>query len=188
MAIDPSGLRILVYPDAALRKRASPVGEVTAEVREVAARMIELMRAEEGIGLAATQVGVPWRFFVADVPEADGRSASADPPTATGGVRVYINPVLSEPSGPVEPAEEGCLSLPEVLGEVQRPREITISAMDVEGRRFVARAAGLLARCWQHEVDHLDGVLILDRMTQMSRLKNRSAVRDLERAAAKESR
>lgn len=183
MAADPSELVVLRYPHAALRRRAQAVPEVTPEIRAAATRMIGLMREEQGIGLAATQVGIPWRFFVADVPASDGRSSEAEPATATDGARVYINPVLSEAAGPVEPAEEGCLSIPDVHGDVLRPREVTITATDLEGKRFTARASGLLARCWQHEVDHLDGVLILDRMTQLSRLKNRSAVRDLERAA-----
>ncbi len=186
MPVDPASLRILMYPHPSLRRRAAPVEAVTDEVRVVAARMIELMRAEEGVGLAAPQVGLPWRLFVADVPPAENRSATSDPPTASDGPRVYVNPVLSEPIGPVEPGEEGCLSIPEIHGDVLRPSEITISATDLEGRRFTSAGAGLLARCWQHEVDHLDGVLILDRMTHMSRLKNRAAVRDIERAAAAE--
>ena len=104
--------------------------------------------------------------------------------TATDGPRVYINPVLSEPLGAPVAAEEGCLSLPEIRGDVLRSEGITISALDVEGQPFTQRAAGLLARCWQHEFDHLNGVLIIDRMLQMSRLKNRSAIRALERDAS----
>jgi peptide deformylase len=143
--------------------------------------MVELMRKEEGIGLAAPQVGLPWRLFIADVPPTDGRSAEADPPTATQGVQVYINPRLAAPTGAPEAAEEGCLSLPDIRGEVIRPPMITISAINLEGQPFTRTAAGLLARCWQHEMDHLDGTLIIDKFTQMSRLKNRSAIRDLER-------
>lgn len=172
-----------MYPDPALRRKCDPIPAVTDEVRAVAARLIELMRREEGVGLAAPQVGLAWRMFVADVPPGDTRSPDADPPTATRAPMVCINPVLSSPLGPVEPYEEGCLSIPEVQGDVLRPTGITLTATDPDGKEFTARAGGLLARCWQHEVDHLDGVLILDRMTQMSRLKNRAAVRDLERAA-----
>jgi peptide deformylase len=182
MAVDAGALRILLYPHPSLRRRGEPIGEVTDEVRAVAARLIELMREAEGVGLAGPQVGLAWRIFVADVPAADGRSPDSDPPTATDGPRVYINPVLSEPIGQVEAGEEGCLSIPDILGDVLRPLAISISATDLEGRRFSSAGAGLLARCWQHEVDHLDGVLILDRMTQMSRLKNRAAIRDMERA------
>ncbi len=147
--------------------------------------MISLMQEAEGIGLAAPQVGLPWRMFVAHVPESpeDERSVGSDPPTATPAPVVYINPVLSLPEGIVEPYDEGCLSLPNISGEVLRPPRITISATDLEGRPFTSRGAGLLARCWQHEIDHLDGVLILDRMSQLSRLRARRAIRELERSA-----
>jgi peptide deformylase len=181
----PANLRILNYPDPALRRRAMPVTQVTPEVREVAARMIELMREAEGIGLAAPQVGLPWRLFVAHVPPTEDRSPESDPVTATTSARVYVNPVLSAPVGVPEPFDEGCLSLPDITGEVLRPPTITISATDLDGRAFTQTAGGLLARCWQHELDHLDGVLIIDRMTQMSRLKNRSALRDLEKRKSK---
>jgi peptide deformylase len=186
MALDPRTLTLQTYPAPVLRKKAQPVSgvpPVNEEVRAVAARMIEVMRQEEGIGLAAPQIGLPWRMFVVDVPPTDGRSTESDPPTATHGTQVYINPVLSHPAGAPVAFEEGCLSLPEIRGEVLRPPVITITAVDLEGRTFTRTAGGLLARCWQHENDHLDGVLIIDRMTQMSRIKNRSAIRDLERDA-----
>lgn len=175
-------LGLVHYPDEVLRRKAKPVDAVTDEVRAVAQRMLEIMRAEEGIGLAAPQVGLSWRLFVADVPEDEekGRAASGDLHAATAGPVVYINPVLSQPEGPVEPFNEGCLSLPDIRGDVLRPPIITIEATNLEGRRFTQRAAGLLARCWQHELDHLDGVLIIDRMTQPFRVKNRAAIKRLE--------
>ena len=183
MSVDPSILSILHFPDAVLRRRGSDVAEVTDEVRRVAERMIELMFQAEGIGLAAPQVGLSWRMFVAHVPAVEGRSTEVEPPTATASPRVYINPVLSEARGEVVSYEEGCLSLPDIRGDVLRPEVITITATGLDGERFTSTGAGLLARCWQHEFDHLDGVLIIDRMTQMSRLKNRSAIRELERDA-----
>lgn len=183
MPVDPATLGIFHYPAAVLRRRAAEVPEVTAEVRAVAKRMIELMFEAEGIGLAAPQVGLPWRLFVAHVPPSEGRSAEGDPLSATASPVVYINPVLSDPQGAVESYEEGCLSLPDISGEVLRPPIVTITATDLEGQRFTRTAAGLLARCWQHETDHLEGILIIDRMTQMSRLKNRLAVRRLEKDA-----
>lgn len=183
MPVDPANLTIAYYPDPILRRRASEVPEVNGEVRAVAARMIELMFEADGIGLAAPQVGLSWRLFVAHVPATDDRSATSDPPTATAEPTVYINPVLSAPLGDLVPYEEGCLSLPDIRGDVRRPEHITITATNLKCERFTATAAGLLARCWQHEADHLDGVLILDKMSQMSRLKNRSAVRQLEREA-----
>lgn len=183
MAVDPSTLRILLYPERILRQRAADIPVVTDEVRTVAERMIELMREAEGVGLAAPQVGLPWRMFVADVPPAENRSHLSDPPTATPGPVVYINPVITDRRDPVEPLEEGCLSLPDIRGDVVRPAVVSLTATDLTGRSFSQTAGGLLARCWQHEYDHLEGVLIIDRMTQLSRMKNRTAVRELERAA-----
>ena len=170
-------LRILLYPDPALRRRGEALSEVTDRVRAVAARMIELMHQAEGIGLAAPQVGMPWRLFVVDLPEDETRSAVADPPTATKGPLVCINPTLADAEGPPEPCEEGCLSLPDIRGDVIRAPIITLNATDPDGKPFTLRAGGLLSRCFQHEYDHLDGVLIIDKMTQMSRMKNRAAIR-----------
>lgn len=180
---DPSKLTIIHYPAPVLRAKASPVASVTEHVRAVAERMVELMRKAEGIGLAAPQVGLSWRMFVVDVPSGERYKASATPPEASDGVEVYINPVLSKPEGAPMLLEEGCLSLPDIRGEVLRPPTITITATGLDGKAFTKTAGGLLARCWQHEMDHLDGVLILDRMTQLSRMKNKAAVRELERDA-----
>ncbi|MGE3108068.1 MAG: peptide deformylase [Phycisphaerales bacterium] len=187
MTVSPAQFRIVIYPDAALRRAAAPVPAVTTEVRDVAERMIQLMREAEGIGLAAPQVGLPWRLFVAHVPEGEDRSAHAEPPSANLTPEVYINPVLSKPEGELVAFEEGCLSLPDIRGEVFRPETITITATGLDGQTITRRATGLLARCWQHELDHLDGRLIIDRMTQMSRLKTRSAVKALEKQAEKRS-
>ena len=192
-------LHLVTYPADVLRARAKPLEKVTDEVRAVARRMVEIMREHEGIGLAAPQVGLSWRLFIADVPrgraEKDEKSSAKkvkngkkdegaefdEFPTFTDGVQFYVNPKLTKLQGALEPYEEGCLSLPDIRGDVLRPPVATISALDLEGKPFTRTAAGLLARCWQHEMDHLDGVLILDKMTQMSRLKNRAAVRELEK-------
>ncbi|MCE7974392.1 MAG: peptide deformylase [Leptolyngbya sp. PLA1] len=179
MAVDPSSLSVRVYPDPVLRRRAEPV-ELSDEVRAVARRMLELMREEEGIGLAAPQVGLPWRLFVTHVPEGDGRSATDSPPTAESAPCVYLNPVISEPDGELKALEEGCLSLPRIRGSVLRPPRVTITATGLDGKVFTRAGAGLLARCWQHEQDHLDGVLIIDKMLAIYKLKNRGAIRDLE--------
>lgn len=185
MPVDVSKLHIVDYPHPTLRVKAAPIEKVTDEVRAVARKMIDLMREAEGVGLAAPQVALSWRLFVAEVPEDEKRSASANPPTATLGPVVYINPTLSHPLGSLEGYDEGCLSLPDIRGEVLRPPIISITALDLEGQPFTHTASGLLARCWQHEYDHLDGTLIIDKFTQLSRLKNKFAIRDLERRAAR---
>lgn len=175
-----------MYPDPILRQKAHAIEEVTDEVRAVAARLIELMHEADGIGLAAPQAGLPWRMFVAYVPaiaEFD-RHLGDDPMTAHAEPQVYINPSILSMEGDLEPYEEGCLSLPEIHGDVRRPPIVTIEATNLDGERFRERSQGLLARCMLHENDHLDGVLIIDRMTPMSRLKNRSRLKDLEKQAA----
>lgn len=182
--VDVASLQVVHYPHAALRVRAEPLERVTDAVRAVARRMIELMHEEEGIGLAATQVALPWRMFVAFVPPNDeDRRIGDHPATALERPVVFINPVVEAQEGYPEPFEERCLSLPDIRGDVLRPPVVTVRATDVEGAPFTVHAAGLLARCLQHEIDHLDGVLIIDRMTPMSRLRNRAALRDLERDA-----
>jgi peptide deformylase len=193
-------LSIVHFPAAVLKQRAKPVAKVDDAVRAVAVKMIELMYQADGIGLAAPQVGLSWRMFVLDVPESQAddadndapaskadrvrrapRSAASEPPTASKGPLIFINPVLSKPEGALCPMEEGCLSLPEIRGEVMRPDVITVTAQNASGETFTLRAGGLLARCIQHEFDHLEGTLIVDRMTQSSRLKVRAKLRNLER-------
>jgi len=170
----PSDLRIVHYPAAVLRRKARSIGAVDDHVRAVAARMAELMKEAEGVGLAAPQVGLGWRLFVA--------KPDRDPDTPA---RVFINPVLKNPSRQTAPREEGCLSIPGVYAEVTRPTAITIEALDEHGRPFTLTSDDLAARVWQHETDHLDGVLILDRMTPIDRKANQSLLRELEAAAEK---
>jgi len=172
MPVDPAELRIVHYPDPVLRRKASPVAEITAEVRAVAARMGELMREAGGVGLAAPQVGLNWRLFVT-APDRDHRDGEA---------RAYINPVLHA-SGPADEDEEGCLSLPDIHVDVLRPSSVTMTATTLDGRQITVTETGFMARVWQHENDHLNGTLIIDRMTPMQRLATRRMLKDLELAA-----
>ncbi|MEQ8770515.1 MAG: peptide deformylase [Phycisphaerales bacterium] len=181
MPVDPASLKLQIHPAACLREKATPVETVDDEVRAVAERMIEVMRSAEGIGLAAPQVGLGWRMFVCHVPPPEEDVPADDPATACADAEVFINPEILKYEGPPEGYEEGCLSLPGILGEVRRPPIVTVRAMDQHGNAFERRAGGLLGRCWQHEIDHLDGVMIIDKMTQMSRLKNRTALKQMER-------
>jgi peptide deformylase len=130
--------------------------------------MIELMHAAPGVGLAAPQVGLDWRLFVAN--------ATGDPADD----RVFINPRLTEASREQEEQEEGCLSLPGINGLVRRPRQITVTALDLAGQPCTLTSDELPARIWQHECDHLDGILIIDRMPRIERIANRQALRQLE--------
>jgi len=133
--------------------------------------MLELMRAEDGIGLAAPQVGILKRLFVCSVPGTDKDSERRD--------LVFVNPVLQDFEGE-DVAEEGCLSIPDVLVRVRRPTACTITGQDLDGNQIALRGTDLLARCWQHECDHLDGKLITDRMSEMDRIANRKALKRLE--------
>ncbi|MHC4219112.1 MAG: peptide deformylase [Planctomycetota bacterium] len=170
MSIDVAHLRILHYPAPALRTIAKPVERIDPTVAAVAARMLELMKEADGAGLAAPQVGLAWRMFVT---KADDRRPDL----------VYVNPVLRELDPEIAPREEGCLSLPGITVDVRRPEAATMTAQDLEGREFTLRDDDLLARVWQHEVDHLDGVLIIDKMTPIDRIANRKPLKDLEAAA-----
>jgi len=166
--IDPATLRIVLYPHPVLRESAQPLDVVNDDVRAVADRMIELMHEARGVGLAAPQVGLPWRMFV------------INPTNEPGDDWVVINPVLSNPGPHTEPRDEGCLSLPGITAEVTRPAEITLSALDREGQPFTLHSDDFPARVWQHEFDHLDGVLILDKMTRIDRMANKRAIAELE--------
>ncbi len=168
--IDPQTLQIVHYPDPVLRGKARPLPAVNAETRAVAARMLELMHAAPGVGLAGPQVGLDWRLFVAN--------PTGDPADD----RVFINPRLTDPSREQDEQDEGCLSLPGINGQVRRPRRITITAIDLDGRPFTLTSDQLPARIWQHECDHLDGILIIDRMPRIERMANREALRQLETA------
>lgn len=182
MAVDPASLRIQLYPAEVLRRKARPV-QPGAEAEAVGRRMLELMRGAEGIGLAGPQVGLEWRIFVCDVPPGEDWSNETDPPSASTGPAVYLNPRIVSHEGGLEPYDEGCLSLPGITGTVNRPPTVTMEAETPAGETVRVTATGLLARCWQHEIDHLDGVLIIDRMSQASRLRTRARVRQMEKAA-----
>ncbi len=138
-----------------LRRHAAPVREITPEIRRTVQDMIETMYDEVGIGLAAPQVGIPLRLMVAG----DDKSGVA---------RALVNPVIADQGGEIT-AEEGCLSLPGIFAPVTRAEWVRLEAQDLEGQPVSIRARGLTARVFQHEMDHLDGVLFIDRLDPMTR-------------------
>ena len=144
---------ILIYPDPFLRKKAPPVPRVDEKVGELIRDLFETMRAASGVGLAATQVGVGKRVIVVDISHADTESA----PLA------LVNPEIVESRG-LEEGTEGCLSIPGVEGVVPRAEYVLVKALDGDGRPVQVPAHGLLARALQHEIDHLDGILFIDRI------------------------
>lgn len=168
MPVDVERLSLVYYPDPVLRQKAQPIQQITDEVRAVAMRMIQIMHEAPGVGLAAPQVGLSWRLFVAR----PGGEADRD--------YVFINPVLKDPTRELSDYDEGCLSLPNITAPIRRPKGVTIEALDLDGNPVRIRSDEFPARVWQHEFDHLEGVLILDRMAQIDRVANKSAIRELE--------
>lgn len=158
-------LEILEYPDPRLREVAKPVAKVTPEIKKLCEDMAETMYAAPGVGLAANQVGVLLRIFVIDV-------AGEDEPSE---LRVFINPDIYEKDG-VQTWNEGCLSFPGVSEEIKRAEHVRVRALDADGKEFDLEADGLLAVAIQHENDHLDGVLMIDKL---SALKKRMASRKM---------
>ena len=140
-----------------LRQQAAPVARVDDVVRQLVDDLLETMRAAKGVGLAANQIGVARRVAVVDIGE-------EDPPPL-----VLINPVILERGDEQETAEEGCLSIPEIFGDVERPARVVVEALDRDGKKFRAEAHGYKARAIQHEIDHLDGILFLDHLSAVKR-------------------
>ena len=148
-------LSVRKYGDPVLRRRAKPVEAVTPEIRRTIADMIDTMYDEVGLGLAAPQVGISLRLMV--VGDEDGREA-----------RALINPVIAEQGGEIV-AEEGCLSIPGVFAPVRRAEWVRLEAQDEQGHPVSITARGLRARVFQHEMDHLDGVLFVDHISALKR-------------------
>ena len=165
--IDIDKLKIVLYPHPVLLEVAKPIQEVNDEVRAVAKKMLELMHDAPGVGLAAPQIGLNWRIFVANSTGIEGEDF------------VFINPVLSEPSPERDSYEEGCLSLPDITVTIKRPTGMTIEALDIDGNVFSMSSYDMAAKVWQHENDHLDGVLIIDKMGIADKMANRRAIKDL---------
>ncbi len=163
---------ILHYPDPRLRQKAEPVSQVTPELRKLIDDMAETMYAAPGVGLAATQIGEPHRVFLVDI-------AGEDEPSK---LHVFINPELVGKEGE-QCAPEGCLSFPGVTEEIKRASKVTVRALDKDGQPFELTAEGLLAVAIQHENDHLDGVLMIDKMGM---LKKRIVQRKMAKRGAED--
>lgn len=166
---------ILIHPDPRLKKRCEPVGEITDEVRRLAADMLETMYEAPGIGLAAPQVGVMKRLLVMDC-------IKEGPPEPM----VLINPVVDWASEDQTVYEEGCLSIPDQYADVKRPAEVRVRWTDLEGAQQDRQFAGLWATCVQHEIDHLDGKLFIDYLGPLKRQMITRKMEKLKRERARE--
>jgi peptide deformylase len=165
---------IIKLPDLRLRLVSKPVQKVDEEVRTLVADMFETMYEAPGIGLAAIQVGVPQRVITLDL-------AKKDEPKKP---QVVINPEVLWSSEERGTYEEGCLSIPEIYGDIERPAQVKVRYMDLDGKTHEVEANGLLATCLQHEIDHLNGVLFID---HLSRLKRDRIVKKFAKAAKREA-
>jgi len=161
---------ILVVPDPVLKKVSTPVEAVDDELRALMDDMLETMYDAPGIGLAAIQVGVPKQVIVMDLAGKD------EPPQP----RYFVNPQILWASEETAPYEEGCLSIPEIYDEVERPAKVKLKYLDYHGQEVIEDAEGLYAVCIQHEMDHLKGVLFID---YLSRLKRDRAVAKVKKQA-----
>jgi peptide deformylase len=146
-------LKIRTYPDEVLKKKAEPVKEIDSDVQKLIADMIETMHSSSGIGLAATQVGVSKRIIVIDLSSVEKDSSPI----------VIINPEIVESDSLID-SEEGCLSIPGYRSVIKRAGRVVVRGLDKEGKEIKVEGTGLLARALQHEIDHLDGILFVDRM------------------------
>jgi peptide deformylase len=167
--IDPSGAtpyiaamakrEIIILPDKRLRLVSEPVKKITADIRTLVEDMFETMYEAPGIGLAAIQVGAPARVVTMDI-------AKKDEPKNP---QVFINPEIVESSEEKVTYEEGCLSIPEFYGDVERPAQVKVKYLDLDGKKHEVEANGLFATCIQHEIDHLNGVLFIDHLSKLKR-------------------
>ncbi len=160
-------LRILLYPHPALRRSCRPVESFDGQLKALADQMIALMREQRGVGLAGPQVGVLNRLFV------------CNPTGEPQDDHIWVNPVLVEMEGSAE-AEEGCLSIPGVSVLKRRATRVIIEARDVDGKAVRTEGTDLVARVWQHEIEHLDGRLVIDDMSEATELTNRRIIKQLE--------
>jgi len=162
-------LRIIKYPHPALRHKSKPLRRVDGELKSAIREMFDLMYENKGCGLAANQVDLPYRMFVINL--------EGDP--AKGEEHVFLNPVISKRQGSAE-ADEGCLSFPEIFAPVRRSDKIVLSAYNLDGEPINYELSGFFARAVQHEFDHLDGIMFIDRLGPAALLSIKQLLQDLE--------
>lgn len=164
-------LPVVKYGDPVLITKAEKVEEITDEIRELVANMFETMYASEGIGLAAQQVGELKMVAVVDP------SVGEDPEAKV----VLINPEITEESEEVEPFQEGCLSFPEIRFDVVRPAGITVKALNMDGEEMEYKVDEIMARVFQHEIDHLNGIVFIDHLKGMAKQMIKTRIKNMKR-------
>lgn len=174
---------VRIYGDPILRAKARPIDAVTDEIRALGRDMIETMRVAEGVGLAAQQIGLDIAICVVEVPEAadkDDAGNRLNPDLAMP--LVVLNPEILSLSKKSESSEEGCLSFPEIRGNIERPVDIRLRFMDEHGKTRELDVRGFTARVLQHEIDHLNGVLFIDKMSTAKRVAIAGKIKRMKRA------
>jgi peptide deformylase len=178
-------LEIVQYGDPVLRAKGKPIEQIDDRIRELAKNMIETMHAANGVGLAAQQIGEPIQLTVLDVSQVEDRPTTMklngeeiDPKSAMP--LVLLNPEV-DLSNETDLGTEGCLSFPEITGEIARATSIIVRGQDLEGNRIEIRTTGFLARAIQHEVDHLNGILFIDRMSSVAKISLSSKLKRLQK-------
>ncbi|PHS39488.1 MAG: peptide deformylase [Robiginitomaculum sp.] len=183
---------ILTVPNPVLKRVSKPVSKVTDETRALMDDMLETMYDAPGIGLAAIQIGVPLNVIVMDIAKDRGEGKDEDDSESEDGTKsppqpnpqFFINPEILESADELKPYEEGCLSVPEVYDEIERPSRVKIRYLDYHGKEVVEWAEGLYAICIQHEMDHLKGVLFIDYLSRLKRNRAVKKVQKFEKAKA----
>jgi|LSQX01.3.fsa_nt_gb peptide deformylase len=170
--------KIMTFGNPILRKRAVKISKVTPEIESLAESMLKTMHRANGLGLAAQQVGRTEAICVIDVPE-DAQGIDAPLNAFIKMPMVLLNPEVSEPNL-VERSKEGCLSFPNLFVDVNRPHSCTVSYMGLDGKHYKVRVHGLLARAVMHEVDHLGGVLLVDKLSATQKILNRGKLRRIK--------
>lgn len=160
--------KVIYIDDKRLRQKANKIKQFTPELKELAQDMLETMRHYEGVGLAGPQIGVMQRIFVAEIPTPEDEEEEAHP--QSGQSYILLNPEIVQSSSELVEGQEGCLSIPNWAGLVDRPDWIEVRAQDLTGRRLKLKVEGLLARIFQHEIDHLNGVLYIDHISDTNKL------------------
>ena len=178
-------LEIVQYGDPVLRAKGSRIENIDDRIRELASNMIETMHLANGVGLAAQQIGEPVQLTVIDVAQVEDRPSTMrlngqeiDPASAMP--LILINPEV-DAGNESETGTEGCLSFPEITGEIPRATSIVVQAQDLEGRLVKIETSGFLARAIQHEVDHLNGILFIDRMSSAAKISLSSKLKRLQK-------
>lgn len=162
---------IVKYPNPVLRKKCEEVKEITEEIKTLALDMVQILEASQGLGLAASQMGELKRIIVVHpIQERTPEEKTAKP------IQIFINPKMTKKSKKTEVDEEGCLSFPGLFLKIKRAKTVEVEALNLEGDLIKVRAEGLPARIFQHEIDHLDGILFIDRISFWRKLKLKAKV------------